>query len=336
MRIPKAIVAVTAVGLTALFFAHTRSWGGPPADKHLAREIFDAMIQVHGNKAGFRPAHAKGIVCQGTFAASPEAANLSKAAHFQGTSVPLTIRFSDGGPDPIIPDNSPNAGPHGMAIRFTLPGGEETDIVAMSHNGFVVATGEEFLALQKSVVATDPGKPHPWPVEEFLGAHPLALKFVKDNAVVPASFANASFFGNDAFIFVNKEGTKQAGRYKIVPFDGQKDLSEEEAKTKTPNFLVDDLKTRLATAPIKFHLMVQLPNDGDATKDPSLVWPDDRKTIDAGTISVTAVLPDSAAAEKALAFDPINLTDGIELSDDPLPALRSSVYALSVKHRNPE
>jgi len=34
---------------------------------------------------------------------------------------------------------------------------------------------------------------------------------------------------------------------------------------------------------------------------------------------------DSAAAEKALVFDPTRLTDGIELSDDPLPALRSCV-----------
>jgi catalase len=78
---------------------------------------------------------------------------------------------------------------------------------------------------------------------------------------------------------------------------------------------------------------VQLPNPGDPTKDSSLVWPDDRKTIDAGVISITSVVPDSDAAEKALAYDPVNLTDGIEPSDDPLPALRSRVYALAVKYR---
>jgi catalase len=335
MHAKKIIVTFAMLGVAALFFAHTRSSAAPPADQDdLAQQIFDTMVQVHGVAPGFRPVHAKGLVCHGTFTPSPEAATLSKAAHFNGASIPITVRFSDGAPDPIIPDNSANAGPRGMAIRFTLPGGAETDIIAMSHNGFVVANGEEFLALQKSIVATDPSKPHPWPVEAFLGAHPLALKFVQENVVVPASFANVSFFANDAFIFVNKAGVKQAGRYKIIPVDGPHDLTDAEAKAKSPNFLIDDLKARLATMPIKFHLVIQLANADDQTKNPSLVWPDDRKTIDAGTISITAVDPDSAAVEKPLAFDPTNLTDGIELSDDPFPDLRSSVYALSVTRRN--
>jgi hypothetical protein len=51
----------------------------------------------------------------------------------------------------------------------------------------------------------------------------------------------------------------------------------------------------------------------------------DRKTIDLGTVTITTVDADSDAAQKALAFDPTRLTDGIELSDDPLPALRSRV-----------
>jgi hypothetical protein len=34
------------------------------------------------------------------------------------------------------------------------------------------------------------------------------------------------------------------------------------------------------------------------------------------------------------AFNPIFLTEGIELSDDPLVPLRSAVYALSVAHRH--
>ncbi|HEX4343827.1 MAG TPA: catalase, partial [Verrucomicrobiae bacterium] len=240
----------------------------------------------------------------------------------------------DGSPEPIIPDNSPDAGPRGLAIRFKLPGGEESDIVAMSHNGFVVGTGEEFLALQKSIVATDPSKPHPWPVEVFVTSHPRALKFVVDNKVVPASFATEAFFGNDAFIFVNKAGVKQAGRYQILPVAGQHDLSDVEAKAKPADFLFDDLKTRLASGPVKFRLVVQLPNAGDPTSDPSLVWPDDRKTIEVGTISITSTVADSAAAEKPLALDPINLTDGIELSDDTLPTIRSKVYTLSVKYRH--
>jgi len=304
-----------------------------PSDNDLAQQIFDLMVHMRGVTSGYRPVHAKGIVCQGTFTPSKDAAILSKAAHFQGASVPITVRFSEGSPDPSIPDNSPDAGPRGLAIRFMLPGGGKADIVAMSHNGFVVGAVEEFLALLRAVAATDPSKPHPWPIEVFLTTHPLALKFVLDNKVIPASFATESFFSNDAFIFVNKSGVKQAGRYKILPEAGPLRLTDEEAKARSINFLVEELTTRLATGPIKFRLVVQLPNAGDATHDPSLVWPDDRKTIDAGIISITSVVADSAAAERAMVFDPTHLTDGIELSDDPFPALRATVYSLSASHR---
>jgi catalase len=305
----------------------------PLTEKQLVHEIFDTMLQIHGVKPGYRVVHAKGVVCQGTFTPSKDAATLSRAGHFQDVSVPVTVRLSDGNPDPIIPDNTPNAGPRGMSLRFKLPNGDETDIVALSVNGFAVSTGEDFLALQKAVAATDPTKPHPWPIEGFLGTHPSALRFVKGTQVVPASFATESFFADDTFIFVNKAGVKQAVRYQIIPFAGQHDLSGDEAKTRTEGFLFDDLKTRLAAGPIQYHLIVQLPNAGDSTKDPSIIWPDDRKTVDLGTISVTSIVPDSDSAEKALAFDPTDLTDGIELSDDPFPSLRSRVYALASAYR---
>ena len=37
--------------------------------------------------------------------------------------------------------------------------------------------------------------------------------------------------------------------------------------------------------------------------------------------------------KKALVFFPTAVTDGIELSDDPLPALRTSAYAMSFARR---
>src|SRR3954468_1440634 len=155
------------------------------SDKSLAEQIFAAMVQDPGTKPGHRVAHAKGIVCEGTFVPSPEAAKLSKAAHFQRASVPVTIRFSDGPADPFIADNSRDAGPRGMGVRFNLPGGQVTDVEGISHNGFAVGTGEEFLALISAASATNVGDTHPSPVEAFLAAHPRALNFVRETAAVP-------------------------------------------------------------------------------------------------------------------------------------------------------
>jgi len=302
------------------------------ADK-FAREVFETMVKVPGTKAGHRVVHAKGQVCQGTFTPSSEASTLSRAAHLSGPAVPVTVRFSDGAADPSVPDNSAFAGPRGIAIRFNLPGGKTTDIVALSRNGFVVGTLEEFLTLQKSILATDPTKPHPWPVEQFLGTHPVALKFVQDSAIAPESFANEAFFGNNAFTFVNKSGAKQLVRYKILPVAGLRQLSEDQAKAKTADYLMQDLKSRLPKTPFQYKLVVQLPNPGDPTHDPSIVWPEDRKTIELGVLSITSVVADNATAENELAYFPTNLVDGIELSNDPFPDMRSRVYLLASNFR---
>jgi catalase len=330
----RTVMSRTSIGLAlALFLAHGLA-AAPQSDKDLAQQIFDTMVQLPGNKPATRLVHAKGIVCQGTFSPEKGAASISRSAHLHAASVPVTVRFSDAAPDPGVADISPDSAPRGMAIRFALPNGRGTDIVAFSHNGFVVGTGEDFLALQKAVVATDPTKPHPWPIEVFVSTRPRTLKFVQDPKPTPVSFATEAFFGNNAFIFVNEKGVKQAGRYQIQPVAGQHYVSDADGKAKSPNFLADELRAHLAKEPIQFRLVVQLPNPGDPTNDASIVWPDDRKTITLGTITISSVVPDSDAAQRALGFDPIRLTDGIELSDDPLPALRSSVYMLSRIRRN--
>jgi catalase len=308
-------------------------WAAPQAATDLSQQIADIMSHAPERKPGYRLLHAKGIVCRGTFEPAGDAATISRAAHFRGVTVPVTVRFSDSSPDPAIPDSAPGAAPRGMAIRFMLAGGEGTDIVANSHNGFIVGTGEEFLALIKAQGATDAKKPHPWPIEAFLGGHPRPLKFVQDPKPTPVSFTTEAFYGNNALRFVNKKGQKQVGRYRIVPVGGTQYLDDAGTKDKSTDFLFEEIKTRLAHKPAKFRLLLQLPEPGDPTDDGSIVWPEDRKLVDLGTITISAVVPNSAAAEKALAFDPTRLVDGIELSDDPLPALRSRVYAIAVLHR---
>jgi catalase len=110
-------------------------------------------------------------------------------------------------------------------------------------------------------------------------------------------------------------------------------LTAEEAAGKPPNFLVDDLTQRIAKKPVVFHLKVQLAAAGDQTKDPSQPWPDDRRVVDLGVLTLDTPVADSLEAQKKLLFLPNRLTDGIELSDDRLPVIRSEVYALSFARR---
>jgi catalase len=75
-------------------------------------------------------------------------------------------------------------------------------------------------------------------------------------------------------------------------------------------------------------------NPGDQTNDGSIVWPANRKTVNLGTLSLTTVAPENEKLQRELMYNPIFLTSGIQLSDDPMVALRSAVYALSVAHRH--
>jgi len=306
----------------------------PPAPS-LPQQIADVMVQLAGGiHPGYRFTHAKGIVCTGTFTAAPGAKAISSAAHLAGGTVPVTVRFSDGTGNPQLPDTDPNAAPRGMAIRFTLAGGGFTDIVANSHNGFFVGTGEDFLAFLKAVASTTPQSPHPSPIEEFLGGHPRALKVIVDSKPLPVSFGTLDFYGNNAFVFVDSAGAKHAGRYQIIPVAGVVHLDSVAAAKASPNYLFEDLPKRLAKGPVKYRLYVQLANPGDQTKDGSMVWPANRKRVLLGTISVTTVAPNNQELQRSLTLNPIYLTKGIELSDDPLVPLRSAVYALSVAHRH--
>ncbi|MEP7087907.1 MAG: catalase family peroxidase [Gemmatimonadota bacterium] len=300
-----------------------------------AQQIADVMIKLAGGiHPGLRFTHTKGLVTTGTFTPAASAKTISRAAHLQGTAVPVIVRFSDGTGVPDIPDNNENASPHGMAIRFALPGGAFTDIVANSHNGFFVGNGTDFLALLTAIAGTNEKSAHPSPIEQFLGTHPAALKVIIDSKAAAKSFQNLAFFGNNAFIFVDSAGGKHPGRYQIIPVAGVVKLDSATAAKKKPDYMFNALKAGLAKGPVKYTIYAQLANPGDPTNDGSIVWPADRKRVELGTLSLTKVVANSDSAQKTLAFNPIILTNGITLSDDPLPSLRSGVYALSVAHRH--
>lgn len=304
------------------------------SDKPVVEQIVDVQTKLaQGPHKGFRANHAKGILVHGTFTPSPSAAELSKAPHLQKDETSVTVRFSNATGVPDIPDTNPNANPRGIAIRFNLPDGSYTDIVSISVNAFPVSTPEDFLGLLNAIAATTPESAKPTPIEQFLGSHPAALKFVQIPKPAPASYATQSYFGVNAFQFTNAKGETRFGRYRITPVTGDKALSEAEAASANPNYLSEELRARLAKGEAKFRIAVQLPEKGDVINDPTVVWPDSRPQIELGILTLKAVDKDSAAVEKTLAFNPLILADGIAPTDDAILLARPAAYAVSVGRR---
>ncbi len=293
-------------------------------------EKFDTLFGVH---PGFRPAHAKGVMLNGSFTPSPEASTLSKAPHFNKPSTLTTVRFSNSTGIPVIPDNDPNADPRGCAIRFHLGDRVHTDIVSHSANAFPARNGEDFLGLLTALSTTDMTHLAGSPLEQYLGTHPAALTFVQTPKPAPSSFARESYFGLTAMRFINKDGVARYGRYRIVPEAGNDHLDPAAAAAKGPNYLFEEIEHRVANEPIRFRVVVQLAEQGDTVDDVTVHWPDSRTMLDVGRLSFTEPVLDEAHEQKWTIFDPIPRVDGIEPSADPLLELRAAVYLLSGRRR---
>src|SRR5437868_8082213 len=249
-----------------------------PTNPALIQQLLDALDALSGLHPGFRPAHAKGLMCAGTFSPSPEAAGLTRAPHAGRPSTPVTVRYSDSTGLPTIPDNDPaHSGPRGIAVRFHLADHVHTDIVAHSTNGFPVRTGEEFLEFLRAAAAAGAGKPEA--MGAFLATHPAAKRFIETPKPIPTSFAREAFFAVTAFKFTSAAGVSRHGRFRIRPEAGTEYLSDAEAARKSPNFLFDEIGPRVAGGPIKLGVFVQMAGPGDDVTNASVTWPDSRQAV---------------------------------------------------------
>lgn len=283
-----------------------------------------------GVHAGFRPAHAKGLMVAGTFVPSPEAARLTRAPHAHRPSTPVTVRFSGSSGLPDAPDIDPQRpGPRGFAVRFHLADHVHTDIVGHSANGFPVRTGAEFLEFLRAA-----GKPEA--LAEFLASHPAARRFVALPKPVPTSFAREAYFAITSFRFTNAEGVSRHGRFRIRPEDGTEYLTDEQAAAAAtaPNFLADEIDRRLSAGPVRLGVWVQLAAAGDDVTDASVPWPEEgRAEVFFGTLTLTERVDDQTPERRKMIFDPVPRVDGIDSSGDPLTEVRSEIYLLSGRRR---
>jgi catalase len=300
----------------------------------LIRQIVDAMRSLAGPHPGFRPVHAKGLVCSGTFRASADASRTTRAPHFAGQSVPTIVRFANANGNPDVHDGVPNV--RSMAVKFQLSDGKNPDILANSVDGFVARTPEElleFLRAQLPVPAT--GRPDPDAVPRFLAGHPAGRGFVERlmKRPVPASYAQTTYYAEHAFRFTAADGTSRFGRYRFVPQAGEAFLSPDDAGKRSASFLREELEGRLRTGSVAFRLLLQLAEAGDPTDDVTMLWPEGRPLVELGRLEVTGISPTSAADEQRLIFDPTNCAEGIDLSADPILLARGVAYSISYDRR---
>jgi catalase len=298
----------------------------------LAEQAVDALSESFGRHDGYRVVHAKGLLCKGTFTATAEASRLTRAAHMQGTPVEVTTRFSNGNGHPRVPDYTQDA--RGMATKFYLPDGARTDIVAITLPRFFVRTPEDFLAFTRAgkrlPVINQPGPK----LLLYLARHREALPALRAFLALkpPASYATLRYNALHAFKWVDASGGERYVRYSWLPEAGEATISSGEAKEAGKNYLSEEIAERLEREPVK--LEVKIAASDDLTHDPTAAWPDERETIEVGTLELTGLEEGRETGDDVLVFDPTRVTDGIELSEDPILPLRSQAYSVSVERRS--
>ena len=326
-----AVAGFAAVDVAG--FAYAGGWLRP--DELTPPRFADRFEHIYGRHDGFRRNHAKGLSATGTFVSSGAGAAICRAAVFQSGTVPLVGRFSLGGGLPDQADKPDTV--RGLGLLFQPPNGQQWRTAMINVPVFTDSTPQGFYErLLASKLLPDTGKPDPQKMAAFLDRHPetvAAMKIIKQSPP-SAGFTDSTFYGLNAFWFTNSAGATVPVRWSVVPQDaGGPGLP---ARSTGKDFLFDDLIRTLAQRPVKWRLVLTVGEPGDPTNDATKPWPQSRRSIDAGTITISAVQTEEPGNARDINFDPLVLPDGITPSDDPLPAARSAVYARSFTRRAEE
>jgi catalase len=262
---------------------------------------------------------------------------LSKAAVFKPGRVPVIGRFALAGGMPFQPDAPGTV--RSMALRFLPPDGEEWRTGMNNIPVFPVNSAQGFYE-QLLASSPDPvtGKPDPAKMNAFLAAHPetvRAMQLIKKRQV-SSGFATSTFSSLNAFRFADAAGASVPVRWSTVPVQPVAADSAEPSAAGDENYLFDDLIAQIAQHPQQWRLIVTIGQADDPTNDATLPWPEGRRQIDAGTITIDQASSEDSGRCTAVNYDPLVLPSGIEPSDDPLLSARSAVYARSFTLRAEE
>ena len=198
---------------------------------------------------------------------------------------------------------------------------------------FAVSNPQAFYDLLVASTSKDPNA-----MPAFIKANPEFGKFAEWAKTAPwtGSYAEERFNSINSFIFTDSSGADHAVRWSLIPAAEPVPVAPDELAKRGPDFLEAEIAERIKGAPARWTMQVTVANPGDQTADPSEAWPQDRRSIDVGTLTVQKIEAERDGPCRDINFDPTVLPSGIRTSDDPFPAARSSAYAKSYDRRTAE
>lgn len=310
---------------------------GIAQNKVTAEQVVAAIEDTFGVTVGQRRNHIKGVCATGEFIGNPLAQKYSRSPLFSGKTIPVVARFSLAGGNPKVPDTAKN--PRGFAAQFQLPDGSPHNVALLNTPVFGASNPETFIASIRAI-KPDPatGKPDPQKVAEFRAKYadnkPQTEFLAKNNP--PTSYANSTYFGIHTFKFVNSKEQVTSVRWRLVPRDGEKRLTDDELKSAPKDFLEQKLIERTQAGKVSWDWITTIGKAGDVQDNPTIAWSGEHQEVKFGTLNLYAASNQKGAACEPINFDPLVLSDGIEPTDDPVLLFRSAAYAVSHSKRSSE
>ena len=323
------VLIAVIIGAGAAAFAYTAGWFSP--QRLTPDKLVAALAPPTGPALGHRRNHAKGICFTGEFEANGAGSELSKAQVFARGHYPVLGRFNLATADANAPDATVRV--HGLGIRIATPDGQEWRSALIDPPVFAVSTPQGFYELLLASKSKDANA-----MKNFIAAHPEFAGFGDwaKNAPWTDSYAEDRFNSLNSFVFVDNAGAEHVVRWSLLPAAQPVPISQDELAKHGPDYLEQEIAQRVATAPQRWTMVVTIANPGDPSADPSKAWPEDRRTVEVGTLVAQKVEAERDGPCRDINFDPTVLPTGIQVSDDPFPAARSAAYARSYDLRTAE
>ncbi|HEX3416601.1 MAG TPA: catalase family peroxidase, partial [Stellaceae bacterium] len=244
---------------------------------------------------------------------------------------PVLGRFNLGTADANAPDATVRV--RGMGLQISTPDGEVWRSAMIDPPFFAVSTPQAFYDLLLASASKDPDA-----MKTFAGAHPEIAAFGAWAKSAPwtGSYAEERFNSLDSFVFTDSSGAEKTVRWSLLPAAQSVPISQEDLAKRGPDFLEQEIAERVRGGPQRWTMVVTVANSDDPTADPSKAWPEDRRTVEVGTLTVQRIETDRDGSCRDINFDPTVLPSGMRTSDDPFPAARSAAYARSYDLRTAE
>jgi catalase len=321
---------IVVIGGTAAAFAYTAGWLSP--ERLTPARLVGAFTPAGGTPPlGHRRNHAKGICFTGIFESNGAGAALSKAQVFSRGEYPVLGRFNLGTPNPNAADATVRV--RGIGLRIATPDGQEWRSAMIDPPFFPVSTPQAFYEL---LIAS--GSKEANAMKAFAAAHPefAAFEAWAGSAPWTGSYAEERFNSLNSFIFVDGSGAEHAVRWSILPAAQPVPIAKDELAKRGADYLEEEIAERVRSASQRWTMVVTVANPGDPTADPTKAWPEDRRTVEVGTLIVRQIEAESDGPCRDVNFDPTVLPSGMRTSDDPFPAARSAAYRRSYDLRTAE